>query len=106
MRWWMLNKWVKWGLFKELSLWWFFLCMIFSCTIYFPAMRRKNLYYRNLLERFETLKKEKENALLEQEELLLQVNSQKEPAWVEMVLKRNLGVVPEGQIKVYFKKDR
>lgn len=42
--------------------------------------------------------------MAEQQELILQIESQTDPAWVEMVLKRNLGLVPEGQVKVYFKK--
>ncbi len=56
------------------------------------------------MNRVWALERAREEASLQKEELLLQINSQRDPAWLEMVLKRNLGVVPEGQVKVYFKK--
>lgn len=37
------------------------------------------------------------NARLTQE-----IDSLNDPKWVEMILMKELGVVPEGQIKVYF----
>lgn len=37
-----------------------------------------------------------------QEELQLQLQSQSDPAWIEVTLMRWLGLVPEGQTKVYF----
>lgn len=39
---------------------------------------------------------------IEMEDLALQIRSQQDPAWVEMVLLRELGVVPEGWLKVHF----
>ena len=45
---------------------------------------------------------EKEIVMQERDELQLQVDSQDDPAWIEMLLKQKLGVVPEGQTKVYF----
>lgn len=33
---------------------------------------------------------------------MLEINSQSDPAWVELMLMKNLGLVPEGQIKVFF----
>jgi hypothetical protein len=42
--------------------------------------------------------KEKQNALL-----VLQIQSSSDPAWIELVLKRELGLIPEGQTKVVFK---
>lgn len=38
----------------------------------------------------------------EKEELSLQIASQSDPAWIEMVLLREVGVVPEGFLKVHF----
>lgn len=37
-----------------------------------------------------------------QEELRLQVMSQSDPAWIELVLIRSLGLVPEGYTKIYY----
>lgn len=45
----------------------------------------------------EKIKSEKHQALLIQ-----QINSQSDPAWIELVLKRELGLIPEGQKKVVF----
>jgi len=44
-------------------------------------------------------------ALETREDLQLQIQSRGDSDWMELVLKKRLGVVPEGQIKVYFKKD-
>ena len=41
---------------------------------------------------------------LEKQQLQLKIASQTDPAWIEMILMRDLGVVPEGYLKVYFKK--
>jgi hypothetical protein len=40
----------------------------------------------------------------EKEELSSQLASQSDPAWIELVLLREVGVVPEGFLKVHFKK--
>lgn len=37
-----------------------------------------------------------------QKELKLQVTSQSDPAWIELVLIKNLGLVPEGCKKIYY----
>jgi hypothetical protein len=85
---------------------WWVIAFIFLCAVlYFHAMREKDLSYLEMAARLRSLEKEKTSAFAEHEELLLQIQSQSDPAWVEMVLKRNLGVVPEGQVKVYFKQE-
>lgn len=43
-------------------------------------------------------------ALQNKEDLQLRIASQNDPAWIEMVLIRELGVVPEGFLKVHFKR--
>lgn len=50
------------------------------------------------LERAKDVEQEQQNALA------LQLKSQSDPAWVEMVLIRELGLLPEGQRLVLFKK--
>ena len=42
-------------------------------------------------------------ALKEKEDLALTLASQSDPAWIELVLLRQMGVVPEGFLKVHFK---
>lgn len=85
--------------------WWVIAFVCLSSFVYLSAMHQKDLSYQELTGRLSDLEKQKAMALLQREELMLQIESQKDPAWVEMVLKRNLGLVPEGQVKVYFHKD-
>ena len=53
------------------------------------------LHLKKMEQEFQILKDEKEY-------LELKIASQNDPAWIEMVLMRDLGVVPEGYLKVYF----
>ncbi|HUD01639.1 MAG TPA: hypothetical protein VMR37_04890 [Rhabdochlamydiaceae bacterium] len=85
--------------------WWVIAFASLCGIVYLHAMRQKNVAYQEMAGRLQSLEKEKVLALVEQEHLLLQIQSQSDPAWVEMVLKRNLGLVPEGQTKVYFHQD-
>lgn len=39
-----------------------------------------------------------------QQDLLLQINSQSDYAWIELTLMKGLGLVPENQTKVFFAK--
>ena len=85
--------------------WWVIAFISLCGVLYLHGARQKNITYQEMDGRLQILEKEKALALVEQEELLLQIQSQSDPAWVEMVLKRNLGLVPEGQTKVYFHQD-
>lgn len=64
--------------------------------------------YERDLERLQgkvdLLQKEKREAQLLNESLKLQIRSQSDPAWVSLVLMEELGVIPEGQQKIVFKK--
>ena len=84
--------------------WWVVIFVVLGSLVYLSAMHHKNNTYKEMLARLRVLENEKALALTEQQGLLLQIESQADPAWVEMVLKRNLGLVPEGQVKVYFKR--
>jgi hypothetical protein len=82
--------------------WWVIAFVALCGVLYLQGVRQKNITYQEMDGRLHILEIEKALALAEQEELLLQIQSQSDPAWVEMILKRNLGLVPEGQTKVYF----
>lgn len=43
-----------------------------------------------------------QEAEVKQHNLIRQINSQSDPAWIELQLKQELGLVPEGQKKIYF----
>lgn len=83
---------------------WGFTFLTISVTFITLEVSLKQLEEQgNFLERQLTeLKGKIKEGLLRQENLKRQINSQSDPAWVEMVLKKELGLVPEGQIKVYF----
>ena len=84
--------------------WWVFLFLAVSSLFYFQGMQGKNLAYRELTRRLNELEMEKALALSEQDDLKLQIQSQSDPAWIQMMLMKGLGMVPDGQVKVYFKK--
>lgn len=67
-------------------------------------MRKKQMVIIDLRERFESLIHETCLASAERDDLLLQIRSQNDPEWVELTLMRRVGLVPEGQVKVYFEK--
>lgn len=66
-------------------------------------MQKKRAFHQELSQSIEQLKQEKEQVTQQRDDLLSQIESQKDPAWIEMVLMQKLGLVPEGQVKVYFK---
>jgi hypothetical protein len=72
--------------------------------IYVHALKEKNGALRELAFRLQEMEKEKFLAAQEKDELHLRISSQNDPAWIETILMRDLGVVPEGYLKVHFKK--
>lgn len=82
--------------------WWMIGFVAFGALFYLYAMGEKDQTYNEMSGRLRLLETEKEMVLAQRQELHLQIKSQSDPAWVEMVLKRNLGLVPERQVKVYF----
>jgi hypothetical protein len=85
--------------------WWMLLFWAICFVLYSQAMQKKSKVCQDLKYKIKELESTKQLVLAEQEDLKLQIHSQSDDAWVEMVLKKRLGVVPEGQMKVYFKKD-
>ena len=85
--------------------WWMFVLCLGFYFFYAQALKRKETAEEELTSRLVELSAQKEGALQEREDLLLQIKSQNDPAWIEMTLMKSLGVVPEGQKKVYFEKD-
>jgi hypothetical protein len=73
--------------------------------MYLYAMEKKKRVLEVLKSQLHALQSEKRFLLEEKEDLKLQISSQKDPAWIELTLMKGLGLVPEGQLKVYFTKD-
>ncbi|MFT5318635.1 MAG: hypothetical protein ACI8RA_001902 [Chlamydiales bacterium] len=59
--------------------------------------------YSNLSQHLLSLEKEKKSVQTLREDLRYQVHSQSDHAWVELTLMKGLSLVPEGQVKVFFK---
>lgn len=86
--------------------WWVLLILAVSYLLYSHGIHKKQEAYREILARLHHLEKDKEQALDEREDLLLQANSQEDQASIELMLMKKLGVVPEGQKKVYFQRQQ
>jgi|GEM_PF-631981 len=82
--------------------WWVVLFLILCYATYEQASKHYKIEYEQLSQQLSKLVEEKEIALHTRQDLLLQINSQNDPAWVELTLMKVLGVVPEGQTKVFF----
>ncbi|MBU6383334.1 MAG: hypothetical protein KGR16_03360 [Verrucomicrobia bacterium] len=84
--------------------WWLLaLCTLTACAhLHFSKEKKSAL--QSLQIRLAQMENEKAQVLQIKEDLQLRIASQNDPAWIEMVLIRELGVVPEGFLKVHFKK--
>ncbi|MFI5334723.1 MAG: hypothetical protein ACHQT8_06155 [Chlamydiales bacterium] len=82
--------------------WWVILFFGLCYLIYSHGMHKKKATLSELQGRYSELEAEKLVLVEQQNELRMQVRSQGDPAWVEMTLVKALGLVPDGQRKVYF----
>jgi len=82
--------------------WWVFVFIAICFGIYTHASHKKEKTILALESHLQQLSVEKQQLLQENEELQLNIHSQSDPAWVELTLMKGLGLVPEGQVKVYF----
>jgi hypothetical protein len=82
--------------------WWVILFMLGCYLSYEHGLQKKDVDFAKLQAQFNELQKKKKMLLMQQEDLTRQVNSQSDPAWVELALMKGLGLSPEGQTKVLF----
>lgn len=85
--------------------WWIVAFLLACAILYEQSLQQRETLYQQLNEQKRALQEEKEIALEEQQQLLRQINSQKDPAWIELTLMKEMGLFPEGQKKVYFYPD-
>lgn len=88
--------WMQW--------WWVLAFCLLASIVYVPAMRNRKTSLNELVFRYAEMEKEKRFVFQEKEELMQRIASHNDPAWVELVLLREMGVVPDGFLKVHFKK--
>ncbi|HSX10845.1 MAG TPA: hypothetical protein VLF94_03920 [Chlamydiales bacterium] len=84
--------------------WWVFIFCTFTGLVCFHSLKEKKSAVRLLSYRLEQMEQAKCLALQKREDLQLRIASQNDSGWIEMILMRDLGVVPEGFLKVHFKK--
>lgn len=85
--------------------WWVLLFFIGCYFCYEHGLRKRDQDFTKLSTQYLELQQEKKEALAQQEDLLLQINSQSDPEWIELTLMKGLGLVGEGQTKVLFTND-
>lgn len=84
--------------------WWMILFTL-VCGIFYEKGRKKiDDDYQKLFRQLTELQAIKKEKLFIQEELTLKVNSQSDPDFVELLLMKELGVIPEGHQKFFFKR--
>lgn len=83
--------------------WWVILFTFLCFVVFEQASKKLDRDYLTLSEHLMSLQAAKKEALEIQQALHLQVNSESDPAWIELTLMQRLGLVPEGQTKVFFK---
>jgi len=84
--------------------WWvvMFLALVYALGL--RSFQKKDSLMLCLKNQVSFLTDQKDNALRKKIDLEQQIASQKDPAFVEMILMKKLGVVPEGHVKICFKK--
>lgn len=91
-------------IFQELCRsWWVFLMLILIAMLYAKTHQLKNDKIQKLASRLNELEEEKLIASATKDQLLLEVASLNDPDYIEMLLIKNMGVIPEDAIKVRFK---
>ncbi len=82
--------------------WWTALLILFCYGFYLHAMHKKKELFSELKGKVDFLEEQLVAAVETREDLCLQIESQSDPSWTEMLIKKHLGMVPFGQTKVYF----
>lgn len=86
------------------STWWIVVFTTLCGAFYFQAAHSRALALSELSSRMHEMEGEKLRVLQDREDLNLQLQSESDPAWQELVLMKELGVVPEGYTKIQFQK--
>jgi hypothetical protein len=91
-------------LFQELLLksWWVFAFILLNFCIFDKTFKHLDQGEAKLHTFLAQLQQVKEEFLKRQGQMELEIESQKDPRWIELLLKKELGLVSEGQMKVQF----
>ncbi len=82
--------------------WWVLAFMLVCAILYERGLKGREEEFQKLREQQRQLEVDKKEALTFQEDLRRKINSQSDPAFIELTLMKELGLTPEGQQKVFF----
>ena len=85
--------------------WWVLLFCLVCYVTYDQVIKKRTKDLAEVEYQIGLLEREKQLVCNEKEDLVLKIHSQSDPAWIELMLMQELGVVPEGHLKVYFTKE-
>lgn len=83
--------------------WWVFSFVAICLCFYGQGMNKKGYACFELKKKIAALQHDRDHLAEHHVHLQDQIGSHNDPAWIELVLMKHLGVVPEGQVKVHFK---
>jgi len=83
---------------------WVSIFCLCTAVVYGHGMKQKKGLISEYSFLLQEMEKEKSFVLSQKEDLNLKIASQSDPAWIELVLMRDLGVVPEGWLKIHFQR--
>src|ERR1700733_1065606 len=84
--------------------WWVTLILILCFGFYEHEHKKRNETSAILTAQKNELQYKKIKAIENHDDLLMAINSQTDPDWIELILMKKLGLVPEGQTKIFFQK--
>ena len=85
--------------------WWVIGFGLLCAILYEKGLKAREYDYRQLKQQLTEVQLEKEVGIQRQKRLKMQIASQTDDEWKELVLKRVLGLVSPEEQKVYFYKD-
>lgn len=85
--------------------WWVILFALFCLMCYEQGVKKREADFVMLTDQLQQLQEQKQKAFALKRKLLLQINSESDPAWIELTLMRELGLSPKGSVKVLFTND-
>lgn len=91
-------------LYREIFIrsWWVIAFGLLCAVLYEQGLKKREFHYQTLKEQLTRLQHEHREALTMQHHLQRQLHSLNDPTWIELLLKQELGLVAEGEQKVYF----
>ena len=95
---------VKKKVLDELLLrsWWVYAFIIVNVVVFGVAIKQADHKYLKLKKTYHDLNQNKQLLKKSKERLSFQINSLEDQKSVELILKKELGLVSDGQTKVYF----